>query len=450
MIGVNFKEQMQATDLTIIDKLYRLLTKEKDGERVCKDITADACTYVPRNFFIQVLSQIFTKLGDTLSNPKTVLTWLMSYVSAPVFLISLIVPIRESGSMVPQVLFARFINRRAIRKWIWVAGSFLQFLSIASMGLIALYFEGTTAGWLIIAALVIFSLARSISSIVSKDITGKTIPKTRRGQLKGYAVSASGILVLVAGLFMLYKSKSEATISFYSAIMFFASATWLIAAVIYSRIREFPDEHASENKEGEGMLSHFSLLKTNRQFRDFIIARTLLLCTALSAPFYVLLAQEHVGKELYLLALFIIARGIASIISSPVWGKYADRSSKNVMAIAVTMASVLGIVAFFVITYMKELRSVNWIYPLAFFILGIAHQGVRLGRKTYIIDMAAGNQRTIFVSVSNTIIGIILLFVGSLSALVSLLSVEGVVLLLSILGLLGAYKSYQLPNAEKD
>ncbi len=434
----------------MLEKLYQRLTKEKNGNKICTDISDDACKYVPRNFFIQIISQVFTKLGDTLSNPKTVLTWLMSYVSAPVFLISLIVPIRESGSMVPQILFARYINRTAIRKWIWVVGSFLQFLAIASMGLISLQFNGNKAGWLIIAALVLFSLARSISSLASKDVTGKTIPKTRRGQLKGYAVSASGVLVLAAGLFILYKSKSEATISFYSSIMFFASATWLIAAVIYSRIKEFPDELESGKKEHGGILSNFSLLKTNKQFRDFIIARTLLLCTALSAPFYVLLAQEHIGKESYLLALFIIARGIASIISSPIWGKYADKSSKNVMAISVLVASVLGIATFFVITYMENLRTVNWIYPLAFFILGISHQGVRLGRKTYIIDMASGNDRINFVSVSNTLIGIILLFVGSLSALVSLLSVEGVVLLLSILGLLGAYKSYQLPNAEEN
>lgn len=434
----------------MLEKLYQRLTKETNGDKVCTDISDDACKYVPRNFFIQIVSQVFTKLGDTLSNPKTVLTWLMSYVNAPVFLISLIVPIRESGSMVPQILFARYINRQPIRKWIWVLGSFLQFLAIASMGLIALHFKGSAAGWLIIAALVLFSLARSISSLSSKDITGKTIPKTRRGQLKGYAVSASGVLVLGAGLFILYKSKSEATISFYSAIMFFAAATWLIAAVIYSRIKEFPEDQAPEKKSGGGVLSNFSLLKTNKQFRDFIIARTLLLCSALSAPFYVLLAQEHIGKESYLLALFIIARGIASIISSPVWGKYADRSSKNVMATAVLLASVLGLATFFVITYMSDLRSVAWIYPLAFFILGIAHQGVRLGRKTYIIDMATGNDRINFVSVSNTLIGIILLFVGSLSALVSLLSVEGVVLLLSILGLFGAYKSYQLPNAEKE
>ncbi|GAA4816586.1 MFS transporter [Litoribaculum gwangyangense] len=431
----------------MLEKLYRYLNNEKEN-RVCLDITEEACKHVPKNYFIIMFSNVMTKLGDTLSNPKTVLTWLMSYINSPVYLISLIVPIRESGSMIPQIILVNYVNKQAIRKWLWVVGSFLQFLSISSIGIIALNFEGALAGWLIILAIIIFSLSRSICSLSSKDVTGKTIPKTRRGKLKGYTVSVSGVLVLIAGLYILYKSKSDATISFYSSIIFFASATWLVSAIIYSRIKEFPGETVSDNKTEFNTLSKFSLLKTDKSLRDFVIARSLLLCSALTAPYYVLLAQEYIGKESYLLGLFIIARGIASIISSPIWGKLADKSSKNVMAIGVLMASFLGIITFIIISYFDSVRQINWIYPLAFFILGIAHGGVRLGRKTYIVDMATGNKRTDYVSVSNTVIGLILLITGGLSALVSLISIEGVVLILSIFGLWGAYKSYKLPNVE--
>ena len=433
--------------MSLTEKLYRFLNNETE-QRVCKDISEQACKVVPKNYFLLIFSSVFTKLGDTLSNPKTVLTWLMSYVSAPVYLISLIVPIRESGSMVPQVFLSKYVKKQPIRKWIWVFGSFLQFLAIASIGFIALNFEGTTAGWLIIIAVIIFSLSRSICSLSSKDVTGKTIPKTRRGKLKGYTVSVSGVLVLAAGLFILYQSKSEQTITFYSYLIFFASAMWLIAAVIYSRIKEFPENTDASDNDDTSFISKLKLLKKDAHFRDFVIARSLLLCSALTAPYYILLAQKYIGKEVYLLGLFIIAKGIASIVSSPTWGKLADKSSKNVMAIAVLIASGLGIILFFIITYLDTVRSLVWLYPVAFFILGIAHGGVRLGRKTYIVDMAKGNQRTDYVSVSNTVIGIILLFTGGLSALVSSISIEGVVLILSLFGILGAYKSYKLPDVE--
>ena len=93
-----------------IEKAYSLIINEEDA-RVCKDISDDACTFVPLNFFLIILSNTLTKVGDALSNPKTVLAWLMTYVNAPLFLIGFLVPIRESGSMFPQIV----IDRRSKR-----------------------------------------------------------------------------------------------------------------------------------------------------------------------------------------------------------------------------------------------------------------------------------------------------------------------------------------------
>ena len=93
-------------------------------------------------------------------------------------------------------------------------------------------------------------------------------------------------------------------------------------------------------------------------------------------------------------------------------------------------------------------KNAYLLYPLAFFVLGIAHSGVRLGRKTYIVDMASGNKRTDYVAVSNTIIGFILLITGGISAAAATISTEGIILVLSLFGIAGAYVSYQLPNVE--
>ncbi|NNE32898.1 MAG: MFS transporter [Winogradskyella sp.] len=430
-----------------LDKFYRYLNNES-GERVCKDISKEACSHTPSNFFRILLTHTVTKLGDTLSNPKTVLTWLMSYVNAPVYLISLIVPIRESGAMIPQIAISNYIKRKPIRKWIWVLGSVLQFCAIASIGLVGLNFEGVAAGWLMVSCLVVFSLARSLSSVTSKDVIGKTIPKTRRGKLSGYTAAFSGGLVLISGLYITYKSNTDASVDFYTNLIFFASAMWLIGATIYAQIKEFPGEKLDESMTEEGIFSKFELLKTDKQFKNFVIARSLLLCSSLSAPFYVLLAQKYAGNESYLLGLLIIANGVASIVSSPFWGKQADKSSKNTMAAAIIIASLMGITIFFIVTFFENFRDTFWLYPVAFFILGIAHGGVRLGRKTYVVDMAKGNERTNYVAVSNTIIGFILLVTGGLSALVSLLSIEGVILGLSMFGILGAYRSYRLKDVE--
>ena len=112
---------MPATKPDTIDQLYGLIANEEDA-RVCKDIPEEACREVPRNFFLILFSNVLTKLGDLLISPKTVLAWLMSAVGAPA-LVAWLVPIRESGSMVPQMAIAAWVRRKAVRKWFWTLGS---------------------------------------------------------------------------------------------------------------------------------------------------------------------------------------------------------------------------------------------------------------------------------------------------------------------------------------
>lgn len=85
-----------------------------------------------------------------------------------------------------------------------------------------------------------------------------------------------------------------------------------------------------------------------------------------------------------------------------------------------------------------------WFYPLAFFVLSIAHAGVRLGRKTYLVDMAGGNKRTDYTSVSNSVIGLLLLAAGGLTALISIISEVAVILALGLMGLAGTISALRL------
>ncbi|HEV8078943.1 MAG TPA: MFS transporter, partial [Marinobacter sp.] len=163
---------------TPLDRLYGLIANEEDA-RVCTDIPDSACRDIPRNFFLILAANVLTKLGDLLISPKTVLAWLMSAVGAPT-LVALLVPIRESGSMVPQMVIAAWVRRKPVRKWFWTLGSLGQALSVAAMAASVWFLDGYSAGYGLIAALILFSLSRGFCSVAMKDVQGKCIPKTRR------------------------------------------------------------------------------------------------------------------------------------------------------------------------------------------------------------------------------------------------------------------------------
>ncbi len=193
-------EQQAATPAEgALDKAYRTLVNEEDA-RVCRDISPEACRVVPGNFLLQIAAQFFTKLGDAIANPKTVLAWVLSALAAPGIFTAFLVPVRESGSLLPQLLIASLVRRQPVRKWTCVLGNLLQAAAVLAMAGVALALEGAAAGAGIITALVLFSLARGLCSVASKDVLGKTVPKTRRGRVNGWSATAAGLVTVGVGL----------------------------------------------------------------------------------------------------------------------------------------------------------------------------------------------------------------------------------------------------------
>ncbi len=423
---------------------------DEDEERVCADISDKACREVPRNFFWLVLTQVLTKFADLISNTKTVLPWLLTSVGAPSFLIGMLVPIRESGSLLPQILIGGIIRRYTVRKWVFVFGSLLQGMAIALMTIVALQLNGIVAGITILGLLVLFSLARGFSSIASKDVLGKTVPKSKRGRLGGLATFIASGLALSIGvgimLGWLFTGKNQ------PLLLGLAALLWLLAAIIFSRILEYKGAT-------EGGINGFSaakkglhLLRDDTVFRRFVVARSLMLGTGFASPFIILLVQQNqmdslkgYGISTGAIGLFIVVDGLAGLLSSMVWGKFSDISSRNVMLYASSLSALTIAIASLVAYSLQGLSLSLGLF--LFFVLSIAHHGIRLGRKTYIIDIAQGDLRTEYVAVSNTLIGVMLLLLGILSASVAQFSIEALLGAFALMCAIAFLNVKNLPEA---
>ncbi|MEI8640740.1 hypothetical protein P4S68_05050 [Pseudoalteromonas sp. Hal099] len=103
------------------EQVYKRLNNDEDA-RACKDINEDDCKEVAGNFILLLTSQLFSKFADALLNPKVTLPWLMQSLNVPSAFIAWLVPIRESGSLLPQLAIANIIRKLSVRKWVWVCG----------------------------------------------------------------------------------------------------------------------------------------------------------------------------------------------------------------------------------------------------------------------------------------------------------------------------------------
>jgi len=431
------------------ESIYEKMMNEEDA-RVCKAIDEKACKVVPGNFFLTIISYFFNKLADSVANMKVIIPWLMESLSVPLFLISFLVPIKESGSLLPQLLIAAYVRKLPIRKYIWSLGVFIQALCIIAIGIVAWNMQGLNAGIAIISLIIIMSLSRGLSSVAAKDVIGKTIPKTRRGALNGYSGSLAGLIVIGLGVYFLLVGEKPFSPQNFGVLLFLAGVFWIIASLTYLKIEEFEGEIDGGGNAISVALKKVSLLKTDKAFRLFVITRALFLCSVLTAPFFVILAQQQSDSSNYLLGLFILASGLADFSSSVIWGKLSDISSRKSMIIGASISTVLGFLVFVLSTFYEDVFSIIWLMPLIYFVLTVGYQGIRIGRKTYLVDLAGGNKRTDYVAVSNTIIGVVLLFAGFIGTLSSSIGLNGIILLLSIIGVIGILLALKLPEVQED
>lgn len=425
------------------EKIYRHIADEEDV-RVCKDISDQACQVVPGNFLKIFVAQLLTKIGDALTSSRIVLPWLMNGLGVPAFFSGLLVPIRESGSLIPQLFIGGWMRAYATRKWFFVAGSFAQALAVAMMVLIATTLDGLAAGWALIGSLILFSFARGFCSVASKDVMGKTIPKTRRGRLNGTSASAAGVITMITGALMIVGNQTtDIPVPW---LLIVASVVWVVAAVIYARINEYQGATDGGRNGGRMALDNLSLLKEDDQFRRFVMVRSLMMSSGLAAPFVVLLAQQQGDHPWLGLGLFILVSGLASVVSGRFWGRFADTNSQKLMIVTATMTGFVCALSCLLSFSFWPSEATLWMALVTFFALTVIHQGVRLARKTYIVDLVSGNKRTDYVSLSNTLIGVLLLVYGLLSALLAQTSLLAVFGLFALSSFVAAMLARTLPE----
>ncbi len=429
--------------------LHDLLSGDEDA-RACRDIAESQCREQPRNYGVHLVSLSLTKIGDGLADAKLVLSWLLDALGAPALTVALLVPVRESLSLLPQLAVAGWMRRHAVRKWFWVGGSLGQAACLLAMAAAAWRLDGAIAGWTIVGLLAVFSLARGVCSVASKDVLGKTIAKQRRGTLNGYASTAAGLGVIALGLVLQLEPGSERGIEFFVGLLAVAAALWFLAAGVFALLEEYPGaSDGGANALHEAMASLGSVLEDS-QLRRFLIARALLVSTALMAPFIAILSRDLGGSNLSDLGILVLASGVAASVSASVWGRWSDRSSRKVMAAAGALAALAGLaVSTCALLVTQGGAWLAYLFGALYFVLCIAHTGVRLGRKTHLVDMAGSDRRASYVAISNTLIGIVLLLGGAAGVLAQAAGPAFTVLTFSVLAGLGALASLALEETQQ-
>ncbi len=388
-------------------------------------------------------SKVLSQLADLLANPKTTLTWLMQAVGAPPVLTSMLVPIRESGSMLPQLWLSSVVRRSKTRKWAAAGAVFGQALAALVIALAAVFVDTLAAGVIIVGSVLVSSLVRAVSSIAGKDVLARTVPKGARGRIGGLSLSIAGAVGAAGSIATMAVAASRTAVppSTYAAVIAIAGVCFGLAAAGYAAIHEPPQPPSDRARPS----TRLSVLGRDPQLRRFVSARSALLGSALGGPYVVLLGHGR-AETLSTLASFVLAGAAASASSAWAWGRLADRSSRRTMAYGGALASVAGALA--VGLSLASPHAPAGLWPGLYFVFSIGYAGVRVGRKTYVVDIATGERRTVYVAASNTAISAVVLVLGAVAAALHHHSATAALTLLVISTAVGAWLSLRLPEPD--
>jgi len=400
--------------------------------------------HVAQNFVSLIIVNVFSKLASQLADTKTTLPWLASSMGVPPFIIGLFVPLRESLSLLPQVIFAGLIERYPKQRFYFFASLLGQGLSILLLVILTLGASEWIAGIIMLICISVFALSRCVTSIVSKDMLGLLIPQSQRGQLTGTSASIAGFFTLLMGFLIAIDVLDIENSAVW--LLIFSSVTWMLAAVMCTCISR--PKKQKENDEGlsSKVASFFTTLKNTPSLTYFICTRACLVGSALSAPYILLLStggESHTASVVSL-GVFIMVSGVASLLSARIWGRLADKNSRSMLRFTAMLTAIICAVA--MVVALLDGQKPLWLIALIFFVLNVIHQGVRIARKTYIVDLADDEQRLRFVSLSNTAVGIVILVIGGLTAAIAQWSIPAVLALLSVMALMAMALTVKLPK----
>lgn len=397
-----------------------------------------------RPYLIHIGALVLTKTADGLIDPKLVLAWLLNAIGAPGYIIGSLVPVREAGSLLPQLFLAPQIEARRHRKMFWIGGSAIQGLAAIAIAATAFFLSGAIAGWIILLCLAILAIARAACSTSYKDILARTIEKGKRGKVSGTAGTISASLVFVFAILLSFGiwPRDPAAISF---AVFLAGILWFAAAALFGRLSE---PAADTETADHGLADLVRPLFDDRELQIYIATRALLISTALAPAFLVMLGSRGTSGPGNL-GVLLIASSLAAILSSYLWGALSDRSSRKTLIVASGAAAV---------TYFAA-SGVGWLgldgqtayaIPALIFLAQLAYHGARAGRKTHLTDMDADGRTAVYTALSNSVIGVMLLLGGLLGLVADLFGTAVVLAILGSLSSFAVFTACQLSEVQAD
>jgi MFS family permease len=381
-------------------------------------LSPEAALYARTNFRLGVLNGVMFTLVEALIAPSLVLAWYVSRLGAPNVLVGLLPAILSGGWFLPQLVVAsRVQGLSRVMFWYRRVGV-IRTICMAMLALTTLLLASSPS-WLLVTFFIFYctyAFSAGVSGIPWLEVVGKTIPPRRRGSFFGLRNFWGGMLALAAAApigAVLSENLFGLRFPYNFAFLFGFTALCSAAGVwAWASIRE-PEGSSSQAAHSVRDLVKRGLgaLRSDRDYRAFMLVRILMALATVADPFYVVYAKTQLAAPPATVGLYIGSLSIAALLSNFLWSPLADRAGNRTLLMwTVVSVIIVPLTALVISLFIGHADNTLLFsaFSLVFILSGLALGGSRIVNNNMLLTIAPAAERPTYIGFLNTVLGIVI------------------------------------------
>lgn len=352
-----------------------------------------------RNFFAHLLHGMLGQTGFRFINAPTFIpAYLLMLSGGSNLVVGLALSLQGFGQMLTPIVGANLIShRRRVLPIGFVVGSMMR-ICVLLMGIAGLVLEPRGTLIAIICLLALFGMFEGMQGVIFNFLMSKVIPVSKRGRLTGLRNFLAGITAaIVAYIGGTYLIGSESSITGYSwtFILAFVLTSFGLISLIAVKEPEPPTV-----KSRVSLLKQFQeipdLLRSDKAFTRYFVARAIATMGRMAMPFYILYAGNNIGLSGETLGIITFAFTMSGTVSNLVWGAIADSRGFRLVFL---ISSLLWVVS-------SALLIVSPTFALTVVVfsgIGAASQGFENSSRNMVLEFGDRENRPARIAIANTV-----------------------------------------------
>jgi MFS family permease len=353
------------------------------------------------NYVVNVLDGVFFGFGIGFASFTTIIPLFVSTMTDSAVLIGLIPAIHVMGWQLPQLLTAKRISRLTRFKPYVMVATFQERLPFLLIGLIALFYPHLTprvALILTFVSLIWQGLAGGFAANAWQNMISRVIPPDYIATFYGVQSAGANLTASIGAILAGYLLQRLQPTWNFAACFLIGNALMWISFACFSMTRE-PERVVEYHEHMEMPLVHtiLQVLKKDRNFAFFLLARMASQFGLMAFAFYMVYAVKHHGMTEVAAGVMTSVLFISQVVSNPILGRIADRwSRKRILEIGALATSVSALLAWLA-------PSLSW-FVVVFILAGIANTAFWTITMAMILDFGTEAERPTYVGMANTLI----------------------------------------------